>query len=125
MTTILRTGLLFCALASQSILLSALAACKGPPARLVAGIGDTVVVNNLRPVRVPMRVLDAAGHVLPDTGVRYLWTSGVPVSVSRRGVVTCTQAGDATPRYVPRSARSSGPFSSAADRSMTCSAGVC
>lgn len=71
---------------------------KGPPARLVAGVADTVVVNNQRPVQLPIRVLDAAGHVLPDTGVRYLWTSGVPVSVSDNGVATCTQPGDATVR---------------------------
>ena len=77
-------------------LLFELAACKGPPARLVAGIADTVVVNNVSPVRMPMHVFDAAGHVLPDTGVRFQWTSGVPIPVSRRGVVTCTQAGDVT-----------------------------
>ena len=71
---------------------------KGPPARLVAGVADTVVVNNQRPVQLPIRVFDAAGHVLPDTGVHYLWTSGVPVSVSVSGVATCTQPGDATIR---------------------------
>lgn len=71
---------------------------KGPPARLVAGVSDTVVVNNERPVQLPIQVLDAAGHMLPDTGVRYQWTSGVPVSVSATGVATCTQPGDATVR---------------------------
>ena len=30
-------------------------------ARLVAGVADTVVVNNQRPVQLPIRVLDAAG----------------------------------------------------------------
>ena len=79
------------------------AACKeraptGPPARLVAGVSDTVVVNNERPVQVAIQVLDAAGHVLPDTGVRYQWMSGAPVQVSATGVVTCTNAGDATVR---------------------------
>jgi hypothetical protein len=74
------------------------AACKGPPARLVAGIADTVVVNNRRAVQLPIHVLDAAGHVLPDTGVRYRWTAGTPISVSSTGVVTCTQSGDATVR---------------------------
>ncbi len=71
---------------------------KGPPARLVAGISDTVVLNNQRPVQLPIQVLDAAGHVLADTGVRYQWTSGMPVSVAANGVVTCTQPGDATVR---------------------------
>jgi hypothetical protein len=81
-----------------AVVLLALAACKGPPARLVAGIADTVVVNNRRPVQLPMRVFDAAGHTLESTGVRYQWTTGVPVSVSATGAVTCTQAGDATVR---------------------------
>jgi hypothetical protein len=84
--------------ALATVLLFALAACKGPPARLVAGIADTVVLNNRVPVAIPMQVFDAAGHLLADPGVRYEWTSGTPVSVSDRGVVTCTRAGDATVR---------------------------
>ena len=79
-------------------MLFALAACKAPPARLVAGIADTVVVNNVVAVRMPMHVLDAAGHALPDTGVRFQWTSGLAVPVSDKGVLKCTQAGDATLR---------------------------
>jgi hypothetical protein len=74
------------------------AACKGPAARLVAGNADTIVVNNQKPVQLPMRVFDAAGHSLDSAGVQYQWTAGVPVSVSATGVVTCTQAGDATVR---------------------------
>lgn len=81
-----------------AVVLPAMVACKGPPARLVAGSSDTVVVNNQRPVQLPMRVLDAAGRVLDTTGVQYRWTAGMQVSVSPRGVVTCTQAGDATLR---------------------------
>jgi len=79
-------------------LVFALAACKGPPARLVAGLADTVIVNNVLPIRMAMHVFDAAGHVLPDTGVRFQLTSGAPVPVSSRGLVTCTHAGDATLR---------------------------
>ena len=88
-------------LASRSILavfLIVAAACKGPPTRLVAGRADTVLVNNMRPVRIPLRVLDATGHKLETTGVRYQWMAGAPVSVSSSGVVTCTQPGDATVR---------------------------
>jgi hypothetical protein len=84
--------------ASAVLVLFALAACQGPPARLVAGLDGTVVVNNVRPVRIPVRVFDAAGHILPDTAVRFQWTSGVPIPISSHGVVTCTQAGDATLR---------------------------
>jgi hypothetical protein len=90
------------AVTATAVLLVA-SACKGPPAegppaRLVAGVSDTVVVNNERPVQLPIQVLDAAGHVLPDTGVRFSWASGVPVLVSVTGVATCTQPGDATVR---------------------------
>jgi hypothetical protein len=81
-----------------SVVLAALQARAGPPARLVAGTLDTVLVNYLRPVSLPMRVLDAAGRLLPDTGVRYAWVAGAPVSVSAHGVVTCERPGDATVR---------------------------
>lgn len=76
----------------------AIQARNGPPARLVAGIGDTVLVNFRKPVSLPMRVLDAEGRVLPDTGVRYTWIAGAPVTVSVRGMVTCEQPGNATVR---------------------------
>ena len=78
--------------------LLAVAACKGQPARLLAGLADTVVVNNVSPVRMPMHVFDAAGHELPDTGIRFQWMSGAAVPVSDKGVLKCTQAGDATLR---------------------------
>ncbi|MFN2602188.1 MAG: hypothetical protein ABR582_05465 [Gemmatimonadaceae bacterium] len=80
------------------LVLAATAACKGPPARLIAGTSDTVIVNNRRPVQLPMRVLDAGGRALERTGVRYRWISGMPVSVSATGVTKCTRAGDATVR---------------------------
>ena len=82
----------------SAIVFFALAACKGSPARLVAGSGDTVVLNNVRPVQLSMQVFDAAGHGLPSTSVRFQWASGINVPVSRGGVVTCTQAGDVTLR---------------------------
>jgi hypothetical protein len=85
-------------LSPVAVVLFAVAACKGPPARFVAGIADTVVLNNRLPVPIPMRVFDEAGHLLPDTSVRYQWTAGMPVSVSQRGVVTCSRAGDARVR---------------------------
>lgn len=70
---------------------------SGTPAQLLAigDSGDGVVVNNVRPVRLAMRVLDSAGRVLPDTGVRYRWLSGTPLPVTSRGVATCTHSGDA------------------------------
>ena len=67
------------------------------PARMLANgdTGDGVVVNNLQPVQLVMRVLDSSGHALPDTGVHYRWLSGAPIPVTARGVATCTQRGDA------------------------------
>jgi hypothetical protein len=81
-----------------AVAFAAIAACKGPPARLVAGTSNTVIVNNQRPVQLPMRVLDAAGRHLEKIGVRYRWTGGKPVPVSAKGVVQCTETGDATVR---------------------------
>lgn len=75
-----------------------LTACKGSPARIVVGNADTVIVNNRRPVQLPVRVLDAAGRALEPTSVKYEWTAGVPISVSPTGTTTCTQPGDATVR---------------------------
>jgi hypothetical protein len=57
-----------------------------------------VIVNNRRPVWIPVRVLDAAGHVLPDTGVRFQWASGANIPVSAVGELTCARSGDATVR---------------------------
>ena len=84
--------------ARVAVVLLTVAACKGPPARLIAGIADTVVVNNVHAVQMPMHVFDAAGHELPDTGIRFQWMSGAAVPVSDKGVLKCTQAGDATLR---------------------------
>lgn len=76
---------------------------NGPPARLALGAGagaaeDGLVVNEIRPVRLPVRVLDAAGHVLEPAGLRYRQVAGIPIPVTRAGVVTCTRRGDALVR---------------------------
>jgi len=86
---------------SLSVLTIAWLTRNGPPARLVAGAGidsDGIVVNNLGPVHMPMRVLDAAGHRLKQTDVRYQWVSGVPIPVSTGGMIKCTRRGDAIVR---------------------------
>lgn len=77
------------------------AACRaepgsGPPARLVVGLADTLVVNRSQPARIPVRILDGAGRALADTGVRFAWVSGDPIAVSSSGHVACTRRGDAT-----------------------------
>lgn len=72
----------------------------GAPAQLLplGDNGDGILVNNVTPVRLPVRVLDARGHVLPDTAVRYRWAGGLPVLVTPRGVIKCDQRGDAIVR---------------------------
>jgi hypothetical protein len=73
----------------------------GPPARLVADVAnaaDWIVVNNVRPALLTMRVHDKAGHVLPSVGVQYQWISGAPIAITSAGVVTCKEKGDARVR---------------------------
>lgn len=70
----------------------------GPPARLVAGIGNPsegIVLNTMRPVQLPMRAFDKRGHLLESRDVRYRWISGAPIAISSDGVVTCAERGDA------------------------------
>ncbi|CAN5209745.1 hypothetical protein BH09GEM1_BH09GEM1_47750 [soil metagenome] len=70
----------------------------GPPARLLIGSGDVnegLILNGVRPVRLPLRVLDAKGHVLQSSGVRYQWRSGAPIEVAPAGVIRCVGEGDA------------------------------
>ncbi len=74
---------------------------NGPPARLVADSdaeGGGIVVNNVAPVILGMRVLDKAGHVLKTNAVRYTWAAGAPLNVAPTGIVKCTHHGDATVR---------------------------
>jgi len=82
---------------SLSVLTIAWLTRSGPPARLIAGSGtdsDGIVVNNFGPVQLSMRVLDAAGHRLARTDVRYQQVSGAPIPVSPRGAIKCTRRGD-------------------------------
>ncbi|HMG71595.1 MAG TPA: hypothetical protein VK544_10810 [Gemmatimonadaceae bacterium] len=82
---------------SLSVLTIAWLARNGPPARLVVGAGSDsngIVVNNLEAVQLSMRVLDAAGHRLQRTDVRYRQVSGAPIPVSPRGAIKCTRRGD-------------------------------
>jgi hypothetical protein len=80
-----------------SVLTVAWVTRNGPPTSLVVGAGsdsDGIVVNNLDPVQLSMRVLDARGHRLERTEVRYERVSGAPIPVSPRGAIKCTRRGD-------------------------------
>jgi hypothetical protein len=73
----------------------------GPPARLLANPGaaaDGIVVNNMRPVQLPVQVIDTKGRPLRTTAVDYRWTAGAPLKISPTGVVTCAKNGDAVVR---------------------------
>lgn len=73
----------------------------GPPAHLVADVapGESgIIVNNIGPVVLGMRVFDRAGRVLEPSGIQYRWEAGAPLTVLPEGVVTCTHHGDATVR---------------------------
>jgi hypothetical protein len=62
--------------------------------RLVAGTADTVLVHSERPVRLPIRVVDAAGRERPATGVQVAWVSGASVALSATGAAKCAHSGD-------------------------------
>jgi hypothetical protein len=79
--------------------LSVVCACRGSPAnespaRLVLGQSDTVVVNSRRPVRIPVRALDADGKELPGIDARFDGATVAAIPLSTQGEVTCTQRGD-------------------------------
>lgn len=72
-------------------------ASRGTPAELSLGQNDTVVVNNERPARIPVHVLDDQGRLLDADarGVTFGGTSASGITVSRDGEVTCRHAGTA------------------------------
>jgi hypothetical protein len=76
----------------------ALAHVDGPPVRLLAGIHDTVVVNEYLVTRLPVRALDSAGHDVRVTGMRYRQTSGDPIALSALGIIKCDRSADADVR---------------------------
>lgn len=69
----------------------------GPPTRLFvdgADAANVYLVNSTQPILLPTRVVDDRGHRLPTDSVRYEWVAGVPATVTRTGVLTCTHFGD-------------------------------
>lgn len=91
---------LLAVLATLAVVTVAWMTRSGPPARLVTGAvsSDGIVVNNVGPVKLLTVVLDAAGHRLQNADVRYERRSGIRIPVSARGVVKCTERGDAVLR---------------------------
>ncbi|MEO8563900.1 MAG: hypothetical protein ABI601_17605 [bacterium] len=71
---------------------------EGPPARLLGGVHNTVVVNEYLATRLPVRVVDSAGHDVTVSGVRYRQTAGDPIALSAYGIVKCARSSDAEVR---------------------------
>lgn len=79
-------------------LLLVLASCdqaSGRPAQWIVGVRDTLIVNNWKPVRIPSRVMDAAGRDIPGAAPRYQWVAGDTFAITKEGVVHCARSGDA------------------------------
>lgn len=83
-----------------TVAVAAVAACRSEPApaRITAGVSDTVLINNRNPIRIPVRVLDATGQQLGDTGVRFERIGGDDLPVTAEGAVSCARSGDLTVR---------------------------
>jgi hypothetical protein len=80
---------------------AAIALRDGPPARIIpdlANAADGIIVNNVKPVQLPMRVVDKRGRRLESQPVHYAWASGARIAVSPTGEVRCGFAGDAVVR---------------------------
>ncbi len=78
-----------------ALLVVAVVTRDGPPARFAAGTDDSIIINNELPVHLHAQVVDARGHSLKSSGVRFRWMSGAPIRVLQNGLVTCAQSGDA------------------------------
>jgi hypothetical protein len=71
----------------------------GPPAQLLPDHGEgRLVINNLRPMQFPVKVVDAAGRRLPSDSVRFAADEGTVMTISPTGAITCLERGDATVR---------------------------
>jgi hypothetical protein len=87
-----RSGILTCVLLT-------LAACTDKrPARISAGTSDTVIVNDTKPSRLPVHVLNVKGHVLQVSGLQYKLVSGDRIRMSSDGRVECDRVGNAVMR---------------------------
>jgi hypothetical protein len=73
-------------------------ACRGKAVRLIAGTSDTVVVNDRRPVPIPVYGLDASGLRMEVHGVQFDPISEDGITLSRDGQVTCSRRADAASR---------------------------
>lgn len=71
---------------------------RGHPARVVAGIRDTVIVNSVRPHQVPLAGIDDRGRAVAVREARFAWLSGDDIEISSAGMVRCPHPATATIR---------------------------
>lgn len=74
---------------------------SGPAVNIVSDLSDksgNVLINNLRPVILPVRVLDRRGHALDPHHVRYRWIAGTVMDVGPNGTFRCKDRADAVVR---------------------------
>lgn len=87
---------------ASAIWLFAIAAAFGctrsGPARIVAGLDDTVIINSTRATLIPVDAVDRSGRTTPVTSATFKRMSGDTIHISADGKVRCTRAGDATVR---------------------------
>jgi hypothetical protein len=84
-----------------ALTLTLVAACLGDspamssrPARLSAGLSDTVIVNFMSTQPLPIRALDANGRTLAAAAIRYVRVSGDSLPMTADGTLTCTRRAD-------------------------------
>lgn len=73
----------------------------GAPARLLPNVGEIangVVVNNIDPVYLQMRVLDRMGKEIDAKGLHFRQIGGAPLKINEEGLVGCSARSDATVR---------------------------
>lgn len=89
------------ALVFTSVIVAIVMLRNGPPATIASGYGtpdEGIVINNLGPIQLPMKVADARGRTLATTDVHFKQIDGPAVAITSNGIVTCKQAADATIR---------------------------
>ncbi len=73
----------------------------GAPARLLPNVGEVangVVVNNIDPVYLQMRVLDRKGKEIEAKGLQFRQIGGAPLQITEEGLVGCNARSDAKVR---------------------------
>ena len=66
----------------------------GPAVGLVAGRGDTVIINSHYPTALPVHALDAKGRIITNAPIRFEQDNATDLPVTSAGAVRCDRSGD-------------------------------